>query len=393
MDLEHHQLELRYESLRVRRAEKERRLVASLAANGQQVPIVVVAGGSTGRHIVIDGYKRVRALKRLGHDIVLAIEWSMNEAEALLLSRSLRSAEAESALEQGWLLKELHTSFGMSQEELARRFDRSLSWVSRRLALACELPASVQGHVQSGRIGAHAAMKHLVPMARAKPKDCERLAAVIAPLRLSTREVGDLYRAWRDGGRKLRERLLAEPGLFVKARREMEQAPPAPTAETLLEDLDLVGVLARRVRRRYRECAGDMDTDERDSIQRCLTQAINDLERLAVAVGHAVEEKATEEIDDEALRTHTVFEEPIDKEERTRADPRAESRDPGASPPGSGVPTDSQGLEDLSQQRQGRDPAGLEPGPGGPPRGEGRTLSGRDTEAVPLVQGKLAASA
>lgn len=392
MDLEHHQLELRYESLRVRRADKERRLVASLAANGQQVPIVVVAGGSTGSYIVIDGYKRVRALKRLGHDIVLAIEWSMNEADALLLNRSLRSAEAESALEQGWLLKELHTSFGISHEELAERFDRSPSWVSRRLALVCELPVSVQGHVQSGRIGAHAAMKHLVPMARAKVKDCERLAAAIAPLRLSTREVSDLYRAWRDGGRKLRERLLAEPGLFVKARREMEQTPPAPTAETLLEDLDLVGVLARRVRRRYRECAGDMDEDERESIRRCLTQAVNDLERLVVAVGHAVEEKATEEID-ESLPSHTAVKNPIDRREHTRADPRAESRDPGASPAGSGVPTDSQGLEDLSQQRQDRNPAGLEPGPGGPPRGEGRTVSGRDTQAVPLVQGKLAASA
>jgi ParB/RepB/Spo0J family partition protein len=392
MDLEHHQLELRYEGLRVRRADKERRLVASLAANGQQVPIVVVAG-ETGRHIVIDGYKRVRALKRLGHDTVLATEWSMSEAEALLLSRSLRSAEAESALEQGWLLKELHTSFGMSHEELAQRFDRSPSWVSRRLALACELPASVQGHVQSGRIGAHAAMKHLVPMARAKPKDCEQLAAAIAPLRLPTREVGDLYRAWRDGGRKVRERLLTEPGLFVKARREMGQAPPAPTAETLLRDLDLVGVLVRRMRRQYRECAVDMDADERDSIQRCLTQAINDLQRLAVAVGHAVEEEATEAFDDEALRTHATVKKPIGKEEHTRADPRAESRDPGASPPGSGVPTDSQCLEDLSQQRQGRDPAGLEPGPGGPPRGEGRTLPGRDTEAVPHVQGKLAASA
>ena len=35
----------------------------------------------------------------------------------------------------------MHTSFGMSHEELAERFDRSPSWVSRRLALACELPA------------------------------------------------------------------------------------------------------------------------------------------------------------------------------------------------------------------------------------------------------------
>jgi hypothetical protein len=277
------------------------------------------------------------------------------------------------------LLKVLHTSFGMSQEELAERFDRSPSWVSRRLALVCELPASVQRQVRSGRIGAHAAMKHLVPMARAKPKDCEQLAAAIAPLRLSTREVSDLYRAWRDGGRTLRQRLFAEPGLFVKARREIEQAPLAPTAETLLEDLDLVGVLVRRMRRQYRQCAVDMDADERESIERCLRQAINDLQRLAETVGgHASE------------ATDLAVTSP---KEPTRADPRAESRDPGASPPGSEQESHRKGLEDLAQQRQGRDPAGLQPGPCDPSRGEGRSFSGRDPQAVRLVQGKPAASA
>ena len=42
MQLEFHQLELRYERLRIVRPEPERRLLASLAEVGQQVPIVVV---------------------------------------------------------------------------------------------------------------------------------------------------------------------------------------------------------------------------------------------------------------------------------------------------------------------------------------------------------------
>ena len=41
MQLEFHQLELRYERLRIVRPEQERRLLASLAEVGQQVPIVV----------------------------------------------------------------------------------------------------------------------------------------------------------------------------------------------------------------------------------------------------------------------------------------------------------------------------------------------------------------
>ncbi len=65
MDLEFHQLELRYEHLRVRRPDRERRLLASLAATGQQVPIVAVPiEGQADRYLVIDGDKRVSALKR-----------------------------------------------------------------------------------------------------------------------------------------------------------------------------------------------------------------------------------------------------------------------------------------------------------------------------------------
>src|SRR5918994_7438674 len=65
LDLEFHQLELRYEGLRVRRPAAERRLLSSLAERGQQVPIVVVAASEPGRFVVIDGYKRVRALRLL----------------------------------------------------------------------------------------------------------------------------------------------------------------------------------------------------------------------------------------------------------------------------------------------------------------------------------------
>jgi hypothetical protein len=58
----------------------------------------------------------------------------MSEVEALVLDRSLRWGERETALEEGWLLAELEQRFGYGLEELARRFDRSTSWVSRRLA-------------------------------------------------------------------------------------------------------------------------------------------------------------------------------------------------------------------------------------------------------------------
>lgn len=135
MRLELHQLERRLEHLRVRHPERQRRLLASLASSGQQTPIIVVAGEQADRYLVIDGYQRIAALQQLGRDTVEAVLWSLSEVEALLLDRSLRCGEHETALEEGWLLVELEQRFGYGLEELARRFDRSASWVSRRMGL------------------------------------------------------------------------------------------------------------------------------------------------------------------------------------------------------------------------------------------------------------------
>src|SRR5216117_4200106 len=197
MKLEFHQLDRRYEHLRVRRPEQQRRLIASLAASGQQIPIVVVSE-KPDRYLVIDGYKRVAALEQLGRDTVEALVWEMSEADALVLDRSMRFSEKETALEQGWLLQEMEQRFGYSLEDLARRFDRSVSWVSRRLALVELLPEAVQQQVREGTIPAHLAMKFLVPVARVHLQDCERMAAAFAQHRCDARQAGRLYAAWRD---------------------------------------------------------------------------------------------------------------------------------------------------------------------------------------------------
>jgi ParB-like chromosome segregation protein Spo0J len=104
--LEFHQLERRLEHLRVHRPDRHRRLLASLATSGQQTPIIVVAAEQRDHYLLIDGYQRVAVLKQLGRDTVDAVVWSLSEAEALLLDRSLRAGEPATALEEGWLLVE-----------------------------------------------------------------------------------------------------------------------------------------------------------------------------------------------------------------------------------------------------------------------------------------------
>ncbi len=283
MDLEFHQLVIRYEHLRARRPERERRLLVSLAAAGQQVPIVVVCmPEDTAGYLVIDGHQRIGALRRLGRDTVRATVWQMTEAEALLLDRSLRAGQTETAIEQGWLLAELQHRFGYSLEELARQFDRSTSWVSRRLALVELLPETVQEQVRTGQIGAHLAMKFLVPVARVSLQDCGRMAAAFAAHAFNTRQAGQLYAAWRDGSPRIRQRILDDPKLYLKASAQVEQEPSAggATAE-FLKNLEIVSALASRLGRSFRQVAGLLNETDLETAHQRLDHTLDVLGCLA----------------------------------------------------------------------------------------------------------------
>ncbi len=280
MRLEFHQLERRWEHLRVDNPQRRRRLLASLADSGQQVPIVVIAvEGQADRYVVIDGYKRIAALQQLGRDTVEAVVWPMSEADAVLLDRSLRLCEHETALEVGWLLSEMEQRFGYGLEELARRFDRSVSWVSRRLALVELLPETIQQQVRAGKIGAQVAMKFLAPAARKSLEDCQRMAAIFAEHHCDTREAGLLYAAWRQGSAAIRQRILDDPALFFKTQRQ--QTKPARPACELIRDLEMAAAILERAHRRLaRAEALELDEPQRAAAQRQIERMEKQLKRL-----------------------------------------------------------------------------------------------------------------
>jgi hypothetical protein len=198
--------------------------------------------------VVIDGYKRVRALKRLARDTVRGTRWAIPEVEALLLERRLRCA-SEDALDQAWLLAELQERFGLLLDELARRFDRSKSWVSRRLGLIQALPTQVHEQVRSGALSAHAAMKYLLPLARANAVAVTPLIETIAACKPTSRQIGVLCAGWRSGTQRTRELILSSPQVYLQAQRaQAEPAVPSPT-QRWLNDLGALAGLARRARR------------------------------------------------------------------------------------------------------------------------------------------------
>lgn len=205
------------------------------------------------RYVLIDGYRRVDALMRLKADTVDALLLPITESEGLILSHRMASSHRKSALEEGWLLRELERCHGMSRSEMASKLLRSSSWVSRRLGLVEILPASVQQAVRAGKIGPHAAMKSLLPLARANREACETLVRNLMPAGAAVRQMDELWRGWRKGSEEERERIVSHPGLYLAALSEVgkSDAPePVPAAESVRKDLAAVGGICRRVRRK-----------------------------------------------------------------------------------------------------------------------------------------------
>jgi ParB family transcriptional regulator, chromosome partitioning protein len=365
MQLEFHQLDRRWEHLRVRHPARQRRLLASLAQAGQQTPIVVVAvEGQPGRYVVIDGYKRMAALEQLGRDTVEAVVWPLNEAAAVLLDRSLRLSEHESALEVGWLLAELERRFGYGLDELARRFDRSVSWVSRRLALVEVLPEAIQQQVRAGKIPAQVALKFLVPVARQSLENCQRMAAIFSQHHCDTRQAGQLYAAWRQASSAIRKRILDEPELFFRMQRQ--EAKPATTATALSRDLEMVAAMVNRAQRRLAGTASDdLDGPQREAARQQIQRIENQLRHLG---------------------------EKLPREQEPHVEPSPTRHDSGTAHAGSGQTRDRACAGDLPRGPAQSPALQLHRRTGVAASGESRTLPVADPGAFQPVPGEPRAS-
>ena len=267
MELEFHQLEKKYAALRIADAQRRARLVASLCAYGQQQPVLVVRGGNheagIEHYVLIDGYARVAALDELKRDSVEATVLELSEAQALLLAFRLERNRARSAIEEAWLLRELMTGHRIAPRDLAAWLGRSPSWVSRRLALIGVLPAAAEEAVRAGTLPAYAAMKYLVPLARANAAACTQLLTQLGRQRLSVRQLARLYAGWRAGNAAQRQAIVDRPWLYLELDAKQDaSAPPADPGtereQRLLRDLGVLAALCRRVRETLRERETDL---------------------------------------------------------------------------------------------------------------------------------------
>lgn len=209
-----HQLDLRYAHTRVITSASIGSLARSIEQFGQISPLVGVSCGSL---VLIDGYRRVAALKLNGQDTAMAEVWPCTEREAILRLIVRSSARKWEAIEEAGLLRELINGSDLSRAQLARLVGKDPSWVARRLDLLDSLDEGIIELIRAGRLSSWAASRVLAPLARANGAHALGLAGWIAKEGASTRDLVTWLRHYRKSNRTTREKMIRDPSLFLKA--------------------------------------------------------------------------------------------------------------------------------------------------------------------------------
>jgi ParB-like chromosome segregation protein Spo0J len=227
LNVDLHLLELRFAGARLIELHAVERLARSIERDGQIVPCIVVGAAldssdakDSERLVLIDGYRRVAALRRLGRDRAFVERWPCDLAEAVMGMLARTQSRSFAAIEEALLLRELTQGLGVSQREIGRRCGRDDSWVNRRLQLLSALPESGLAAVCTGRLSTWAATRVIAPLARASTTHAEQLLAALKQAPLSTRELCRWFDHYQKARRAVRERMVKHPKLFVQALDE-----------------------------------------------------------------------------------------------------------------------------------------------------------------------------
>jgi len=222
LEMDLHRLQLRYANARLMEPRTVVQLAASIERCGQIIPCIAVAEPNDEQWVLIDGYRRIAALKQLGRDTVQIERWACDLADALITFLSRAHGRTFKAIEEALLMRELVQGLGISQHELARRCGRDVSWVCRRLQLISALSDAMLDAVRAGQLSTWAATRVLLPLARANAEHAEKLLAAHSGTPLTTREWRHWFEHYQRATRETRERLVTHPRLFLDASREAE---------------------------------------------------------------------------------------------------------------------------------------------------------------------------
>lgn len=245
----------------------ETSVLESMRQFGQILPVVVVRGVEPHRYELIDGFKRLRACRKLGLKTIRArvLCLGVRPVKAAILQLNWK-ARSIREMEEAMIVQSLHREDNLSQVEIALLLGRHKSWVCRRICLMEKLCDEVLSHLKLGLISpGHGRQLTRLPRGNQQPalstiikhrlccRETEKLVALLLE-RPRWEHAGVLHLPLeilndRSAPRPSRERKAAHPGepSFAQRFRDLEESCHCLVLALDARDLDPLSPQQREI--------------------------------------------------------------------------------------------------------------------------------------------------
>jgi hypothetical protein len=202
-------IDTRYESFRLPNSSQEKNLLESISDRGIDTPLY---GIKNNNHIFIllDGFKRFRAAKKLGINIVPIKELGTSEQNGIIELLKIANAKSLHILEQVKLVNELHSTHQMTVRSIAQKLEKSTGWVSSRIGIENELGKKVWDEVFAGKFPASNAVYTLRQFRRLNKeskKNIDEFVDAVSGRKLVHRDIELLANGWFNGNEEMRKQI------------------------------------------------------------------------------------------------------------------------------------------------------------------------------------------
>lgn len=259
------ELHLRFAAMRLPAPELVARLRASIEREGLRTPVLASTGVEPGQKVLVDGFKRLQAVRDLGGQTVAA---SLLDLDATACQAAIIHCNAPhrglAGIEEAWIVHSLCRNGGLTQVGAGKLLHRHKAWVCRRLALAERLDAEVQEDIRLGLMSATTA-QDLARLQRCNQRD---VARAVREYQLTSRQVAQLVNSLLGADEPAaKEALLADPLRYLAGPSTVRVSRGDPRLSAGANELrkrllSLRGVASGLDQAVRRHLPGGLDCDE-----------------------------------------------------------------------------------------------------------------------------------
>lgn len=202
-------IDLRYETCRMRSKHAEKILLDSILTNGIKNPLQGVDTKNGGR-ILLNGFKRIRCAQNLNISIVPWYSLGNDESVGILELLRISNEKSLTILEQAKLIDELQTAHKMCNADIALLLEKSKSWVSVRTGIINEMSPLVTDKIFSGKFPVYSYMYTIRQFMRINSvckKDVDEFVKSVSGKNLSIREIETLANGYFKGSDEIRSQI------------------------------------------------------------------------------------------------------------------------------------------------------------------------------------------